>query len=1210
MQIQELFATAVRERIEPVVKVADRTAVTLYNELTNLVVTPQWEQHIRVVLDAYADAATHEKEQGVGIWISGFFGSGKSLLMKVLGMLLEGGDLQGKSVHDLFLSRLPAGSPDAGDIRRFLNISRLKLTTTAIGGNLHSMLTSGDDRLPLITFKLFADQRGYTHNWPFAWAVEYQIDARGQSDAFRQRAANLTGKDWEDLTIDPEIYFDELAQAASEQLPDRFASPAAVERAVEQVTRSGIDASRVVDRLRRWCEARDGNGRRHKLFLQLDEVGQWIAAGNANDRTMQVQALVEEAAQAGAGRIWLAVTAHGDIQELRQNVQQENYAKITQRFAQHCRLSNEDISKVVEQRVLNKTQSGRKLLTERFNARSGELTDLGRLERTTRVYPTPDAESFALFYPYLPWTVTVVPDMVKGIAQAAKRDEALSGSNRTMIGVVQGGLLETPGLLTSPVGRLISLSDLYAQLSSDVPVEAKTDLSRVLATVPNATPFTVQVAQVLYLMGQVEHIATTLDNVTLGLVDSLDAKLPGLRNAVREELRRLVEAGYAKQVGDRYIFLNTQQRSFQDKVRRAQDDLAAKTYDLIQRFKEKEFAGDNALRFDRVPLLGRELTLKLELDGIVIRNPSGTQVTVRTYSPLQRLLDQQIADDDVLRQRSKQEPNTILLRMAEVDGYRSTLALYLATDEVANDVLGKGVENNPEREAAQQARQDAQDLKESFNRLLRQAVRGAVIFFRGTLYQLAAGDGAGDAVRATLAQLLPEIYPRLAEVPQRIANEQTAVRAALQGNISNAELQALGVYKADGTLNENHVLLSTLRSRLPLADQDQTPINAAELRRVFEEPPYGWDGNVVKVGLALLLRAAACRLLDAGQVIADPASPRAEELLAKDTNFRNVRVQGVQSVLTMPELIDIRSLMHQIFQTPNTVALIAPTLNTTLAAELTKLATRAKGLADWASMVQCPLPLEFSAGDSEVQDLLNTGAAALRLRAFQDQAETVRKLVAHVTTLDAFRAEQSTQFSQMRDFFTSMVNVVSDIPALRTFIDDYRVVSRDRTITQPARWQEMVTAFAAARQAVEEQITAARRELELRLQGLDGELAEAVQGAGVPAAETAEQVEALTALYADVRARLAAGARTIGGIQSLASQLELCDLEREARLRELRAKYQTGNGGATGPAQLTWHDLTGGAVTLTSAGDVQALLDRLAEQLDAALAQHPSITIE
>ena len=328
MLIRDTFATTIQERIEPVVKVADRNPAVLLGELKNLVVTPQWETYLHRILEAYSDAFDREDEQGIGIWISGFFGSGKSLLMKELGVLLEGGELLGQSVHELFLSRLPSHSEERADLERFLAICRQKVSTSVIGGNLHAQLANSNDPLALTVFKLFAKEHGYTHSWPLAWAVEYQLDKQGVSGEFHRVASELSGMEWSDVAIDPDFYNDVLCQAAATVLPEHFSGgPEAVERAVTSAVQTGITPDMLIDRLRRWCVAKDSAGRRHKLLLQLDELGQWIASGNANERIMQVQALVETAAQAGHGRIWMAVTAHGDVQALQQNVQQEQYAQ-------------------------------------------------------------------------------------------------------------------------------------------------------------------------------------------------------------------------------------------------------------------------------------------------------------------------------------------------------------------------------------------------------------------------------------------------------------------------------------------------------------------------------------------------------------------------------------------------------------------------------------------------------------------------------------------------------------------------------------------------------------------------------------------------------------------------------------------------------------------------------------------------------------------
>ncbi len=85
MRIQDIFATAIEQRIEPVVKVAERSPQIVLNEIQQLVVTPQWERYLRTFLDSYAEASDRDNEQSIGVWVSGFFGSGKSLFVKILG---------------------------------------------------------------------------------------------------------------------------------------------------------------------------------------------------------------------------------------------------------------------------------------------------------------------------------------------------------------------------------------------------------------------------------------------------------------------------------------------------------------------------------------------------------------------------------------------------------------------------------------------------------------------------------------------------------------------------------------------------------------------------------------------------------------------------------------------------------------------------------------------------------------------------------------------------------------------------------------------------------------------------------------------------------------------------------------------------------------------------------------------------------------------
>src|SRR5207247_8172820 len=182
----------------------------------------------------------------------------------------------------------------------------------------------------------------------------------------------------------------------------------------------------------------------------------------------------------------------------------------------------------------------------------------------------------------------------------------------------------------------------------------------------------------------------------------------------------------------------------------------------------------------------------------------------------------------------------------------------------------------------------------------------------------------------------------------------------------------LGVYKNDGTLNDSDALISTLRGSLPQASDDQAAIPADQLRSKFERPPFGWDGNGIKVGLALLLRASACRLIVNGRTITDPNSPEALQYLTKEQSFKTLRIQGIRTDLGMQQLQAIRGYMETIFSFSVKPALVPATLNTVLGEQLTELARQAQSVKSWATTARCPLSLAFESGSSLVSELLDS----------------------------------------------------------------------------------------------------------------------------------------------------------------------------------------------------------------------------------------------
>src|SRR5712692_1532444 len=105
MQIKDLLKRDLRERIEEVIKLSQDDEETVYTEITEYVATDRIREHYRTLLRAIAEAPS-EPQEGIGVWISGFFGSGKSSFAKNLGYVLSNRTVLGTRAADLFKERM------------------------------------------------------------------------------------------------------------------------------------------------------------------------------------------------------------------------------------------------------------------------------------------------------------------------------------------------------------------------------------------------------------------------------------------------------------------------------------------------------------------------------------------------------------------------------------------------------------------------------------------------------------------------------------------------------------------------------------------------------------------------------------------------------------------------------------------------------------------------------------------------------------------------------------------------------------------------------------------------------------------------------------------------------------------------------------------------------------------------------------------------
>ena len=106
--IRSLFDKNIDRRIEEVIKVDQTNSEILRDELDEYVVTQTIGRHYTQILERYLETP-NKPHEGIAVWVSGFFGSGKSSFAKILGLAIENRPVMGETAGKRFAQR--SGDP-------------------------------------------------------------------------------------------------------------------------------------------------------------------------------------------------------------------------------------------------------------------------------------------------------------------------------------------------------------------------------------------------------------------------------------------------------------------------------------------------------------------------------------------------------------------------------------------------------------------------------------------------------------------------------------------------------------------------------------------------------------------------------------------------------------------------------------------------------------------------------------------------------------------------------------------------------------------------------------------------------------------------------------------------------------------------------------------------------------------------------------------
>ena len=422
LTIKNILQKDIERKINGVVKADSNEKDTIITELNEYVVTEEIRERLTKFFDKYVDSINFPTED-MGVWISGFFGSGKSHFLKMIGHILENNTYDGKKVVDFFKEKID----DAilmGNIEKAAEIS-----TDVILFNIDNVSDQdtyqNKDSIALAFLKKFNEYLGFTRDDIEIAEFERKLWEDGKLEEFKKVFEEESGKTWKDANRNLDFHSDDFLDVI-EKL--KIMSRESAERWLERDIVRSVSAESFRDILENYLKMK---GSKHRIVFLVDEIGQYI--GDNSKLMLNLQTLVETLGVKFKGRVWVGVTSQQDLSSILNNSEhrKNDFSKIQDRFKTMLALSSGNIDEVIKKRLLIKKKIEGEDLEKIFDKKRVEIENLIHFEKTMTLPLYDDNKDFSETYPFVAYQFNLLQKVFEKVRNMGHSGQHMSRGERS-----------------------------------------------------------------------------------------------------------------------------------------------------------------------------------------------------------------------------------------------------------------------------------------------------------------------------------------------------------------------------------------------------------------------------------------------------------------------------------------------------------------------------------------------------------------------------------------------------------------------------------------------------------------------------------------------------------------------------------------------------------------------------------------------------------
>ena len=1049
MRLTEIFAKDVQRPIEGVIKADDTCHLSV--EVDEYVLTNEAAKGLELLLEAYTNYTNAN-----GVWISGFFGSGKSHLLKMLAHLLGNVESDGfprERVSESFRTK----ATDAFLPPLLDKADRIPAKSLLFNIDQKATLISKDqtDALLRVFVKVFDEARGYYGDQGHIARFERQLDDEGQFDAFKDAFRAVSGRDW------------------VERRPS-FALPSVgrqVDQAYARIT--GLDGSTDIlktyqdtysvsiedfaDEVRVWLDKQPAG---YRLNFFVDEVGQFI--GSNTHLMLNLQTIAESLNTKCGGRAWVFVTSQEDMDKVvgdRTKQQGNDFSKIQARFKTRVKLTSADVEEVIRKRLLKKNDKGTQVLEAVYGQESANFKTLFDFVDGAKTYRNfTDEAHFVGTYPFVSYQFPLFQAAIEGISD----HNVFEGRNssvgeRSMLSVVQQVAKD---IGDAEIGSLATFDAMFAGIRASLKSAAQRSIDRAERDLPDSgspvTKLAVRLLKALFLVKYVESFQATPRNLTVLVYDRFGLDLPALSKQVQEALTLLEAQTYVQRKGNVYEYLTNEEQVIEEEIRGVEID-SSEVSTRLNKIISGDVIKTSKLRYAKN---GQDFGFGYKLDD-------------QTFGPQRELSLHFITpeypygpEDIRMHSAGKDELRVIL---APDDRVLADLRLLIKTEKYTKRKQTSSLLPVEEQILRVKATQNAQREKELVERIRRAVGRADLVINAADL--TVASQDALTRITEGFQDLIARTYTQLRLLGGRTYTEQQVAGFAnpdQSAMIDDSSVHALAAPAED--------VLSYLLQRDRLGEQ----VTVKKIIDYFQAKPYGWDLSSIECVTAWLVGTSKITLTVDSNIL-----KRSEVASAlRNTQKHSHVVVAAQKTFDQRKVAALRAFCTDFFDEPTAPKdplELARHASERLRAKCEELKARVSGSEyPFVTQLEDPIALlesvvgkpddwyltDFTVADdlldakTDTLDPIQAFLGGAQRKIFDEAAQLLADNASNINYLPSGSSQQVEQLLADQQAFRGnrMTKLKAAAVELQSRIDEALVVNRDRAAQEiNSRWAPLQT---------------------------------------------------------------------------------------------------------------------------------------------------------